>query len=241
METRTKSLNGVPTPSEHHLTFANDAERFAWIQENLYVPAVCDVLDSLGYRNQSMHHRLRPLDPNASTIIGRARTFRWMDTDYIDEEDPYGLEIEAMDSLGAGDVVVHSTDPAGTNAPWGELMSTVAQRNQAVGCICDSMIRDCRKIQALNFPVFYVGIRPLDSLGRGRVMAYDVPVRCGDVLVHPGELVFADFDGVVVVPKKVEETVLQQAYDKVTRENHSRRDLLKGDSLRTVFDRYQVL
>lgn len=241
METNTKSSNGRPSSSGDHLTFANDTDLFAWIRENLYVPVVCDVLDSLGYRNQSMHHRLRPLDPDASTIIGRARTLRWMDTDYVDEEDPYGMEIEVMDSLGAGDVVVHSTDPAGTNAPWGELMSTVAQRNRAVGCICDSMIRDCRKIMALKFPVFYTGIRPLDSLGRGRVMDYDVPVRCGDVLVHPGELVFADFDGIVVVPKKVEETVLQQAYDKATRENHSRRDLLKGDTLRTVFDRYKVL
>ena len=120
-------------------------------------------------------------------------------------------------------------------------MSTVARRNGAVGCICDSNIRDCRKIMAMGFPVFYAGIRPLDSLGRARVMAYDVPVRCGDVLVQPGELVFADFDGIVVVPRPVEEETLARAYDKVVKENLSRRDLLDGDSLRTVFDRHGVL
>ena len=222
-----------------HLT--NDAERFAWIREQLYVPAVCDVLDSLGFRDRAMHQRLRPLDPAHCTIVGRARTFRWMEADYVVENDPYGLEIAAMDALGPGDVVVHSTDAAGTNAPWGELMSTVAKRNGAIGCICDSNIRDCRKIIALQFPVFYAGIRPLDSLGRGRLMAYDVPVRCGDVLVHAGELVFADFDGVVVIPQPVEDETLARAHEKVSKENDSRRDLLRGDSLRTVFDRHGVL
>ncbi len=164
-----------------------------------------------------------------------------MDTDYVIDSDPYGLEITAMDSLGPNDVAVHSTDAAGTNAPWGELMSTVARRNGAVGCICDSNIRDCRKIIAMEFPVFHAGIRPLDSLGRGRVMAYDVPVRCGGVLVNPGELVFADLDGIVIVPRAAEDEVLSRAFVKVTKENDSRRDLLAGDSLRNVFDRHGVL
>jgi 4-hydroxy-4-methyl-2-oxoglutarate aldolase len=218
-----------------------DRERFQWIREHLYVPAVCDILDSLGHRQQAMHQRLRPLDPANCTIIGRARTFRWMEADYVIEEDPYGLEIEAMDSLKAGDVVVHSTDHAGTNAPWGELMSTVAKRNGAAGCICDSQIRDCRRIIAIGFPIFYQGIRPLDSMGRARVMAYDVPVRCGDVLVHPGELVYSDFDGVVVVPKAVEEEVLRLAAEKVGKENSSRQELIKGRSLRDVYNQFRVL
>lgn len=223
------------------LNFTSDAKRFAWIRRHLYVPAVCDVLDGLGCRDRAMHQRLRPLDPAHCVIVGRARTFRWMDTDYVVEKDPYGMEIEVMDSLKAGDVAVHSTDAAGTNAPWGELMSTIAQRNGATGCVCDSNIRDCRKIMTLKFPVFHAGIRPLDSMGRGKVMAYDVPVRCGDVLVHPGELVFADLDGVVVVPRAVEDEALALAHEKVTRETHSRRDLMRGDTLRAVYDRYGVL
>ncbi|WP_214649515.1 RraA family protein [Sphingobacterium mizutaii] len=217
-----------------------DEEKFNWIKENLYVAIVCDVLDILGYRNQAMHQRLRPLDPDQSVMVGRARTLRWMDTDYI-EDDPYDLEIEAVDSLKPGDVVVHSTDFAGTNAPWGELMSTIAKRNGAVGCVCDSLIRDCRKIMQMRFPVFHGGIRPLDSLGRGRVMAYDVPVRCGDVVVNPGELVFSDYDGIVVIPLGVENEVLNLAYEKVFKEDQSRIDLLKGDSLRTVYNKYGVL
>lgn len=221
----------------------NDAELFAFVKEHLYVAAVCDILDSLGFRNQAMHQRLRPLLPDMRNcgFVGRARTARWMETDYVMEEDPYGLEIEYMDSLKPGDVAVHSTDAGGTNAPWGELMSTIAKRNGAVGCICDSQIRDCVRIIDMNFPVYYAGIRPLDSMGRGRVMAYDVPVRCGEVLVHPGDLIFADFDGVVCIPARLEQEVVQAAKVKAGKENESRRELLMGRTLREVYDKYQVL
>jgi regulator of RNase E activity RraA len=120
-------------------------------------------------------------------------------------------------------------------------MSTIAKRNGVVGCVCDSQVRDCIKIIEMNFPVYYAGIRPLDSKGRALVVAYDVPVKCGDVLVNPGDIVYADFDGIVVIPQSVEKEVLQLAREKVTSENHSRRELLDGKSLREVYDKYQSL
>jgi 4-hydroxy-4-methyl-2-oxoglutarate aldolase len=223
--------------------FETDESIFSFIKEHLYVAAVCDMLDSLGYRNQTMHQRLRPLLPDIRNcgFVGRARTVRWMEVDYVVDDDPYGLEIEIVDDLRPGDVIVHSTDASGTNAPWGELLSTVAQLNGSVGCVCDSQIRDCARIIEMGYPVYYAGIRPLDSMGRGRVMAYDVPIRCGDVLVHPGELVFADYDGIVVIPRKVEQQVLELARDKAGKESLTRQELLKGRTLREVYDTYGVL
>jgi 4-hydroxy-4-methyl-2-oxoglutarate aldolase len=223
--------------------FETDIEIFEFVREHLYVAAVCDILDTLGHRNQALHQRLRPLLPDIKNcgFVGRARTVRWMETDYVDDDDPYGLEIAAVDSLRPGDVIVHSTDYAGTNAPWGELMSTVAKHNGAVGCVCDSQIRDCVKIIEMNFPVYYTGIRPLDSKGRGRVMEYDVPIRCGDVLVRPGELIFADYDGIVAIPGEVEQEVLRLAQERIGKENSTREALLRGESLRAVYDRYGVL
>ena len=222
--------------------FQSDEEIFSFVKKNLYVAAVCDMLDSLGHRHQAMHQRLRPLLPDRENcgFVGRARTVQWVEVAY-EPADPYRLEIELMDSLRPGDVAVHSTDFAGTNAPWGELMSTVAKRNGAVGCVCDSQIRDCVKIIHMGFPVYYAGIRPLDSKGRGMVTAYDVPIWCGDVLVPPQALVFADFDGVVVIPREVEQQVLKLAEEKVGKENLSRRDLLQGKTLREVYDTYGVL
>lgn len=220
-----------------------DHELFTFIKTHLYVAVVCDILDELGHRNQAMHQRIRPLlpDRNNCGFVGRARTVRWMETDYVVEADPYGLEIEFMDSLEPGDVAVHSTDAGGTNAPWGELMSTVALVRGAVGCVCDSQIRDCVRIIESGFPVYYAGIRPLDSKGRGRVMAYDVPVRCGEVLVRAGDIIFADFDGVVVIPRQIEEQVLGGAREKAGKENLSRKELLEGKTLREVFDRHGAL
>jgi len=225
------------------LSASGDAAIFALMKEKLYVAAVCDILDALGYRHQAMHPRLRPLLPDMKNcgFVGRARTLRWMETDYIVDDDPYGMEIEAVDSLGSGDVVVHSTDRSGKIAPWGELMTTVAKRNGAAGCVCDAFVRDCTRIIDLGFPVYCAGICPLDSKGRGRVMAYDVPVQCGDVVVQPGEIIFADYDGVVVIPREVEETVVQRALEKVEGENKTRLELQAGRTLREVYDKYGIL
>ena len=93
----------------------------------------------------------------------------------------------------------------------------------------------------MGFPVYYTGIRPLDSKGRAIVQAYDVPVRCGEVLVYPGDIIYADFDGIVVVPKTVEQEVFQKASEKVNNENLSRKELLSGKSLREVYDKYKAL
>jgi regulator of RNase E activity RraA len=97
------------------------------------------------------------------------------------------------------------------------------------------------KILELGFPAYYAGIRPLDSKGRGFMVACDVPVRCGEVLVKPRELVFADFDGIVVVPGDVEEEALRRAQEKVNRENLSRKELASGKTLCDVYNKYGVL
>jgi regulator of RNase E activity RraA len=219
-----------------------DFQNLNAIRQQLYVAAVCDILDEIGYRNQAMHHRLRPLLPDIRNcgFIGKARTLRWMETDHI-PDNPYAMEIAFMDSLKQADVIVHSTDSARTNAPWGELMSTVAKRNGAAGCVCDSQIRDCVKIIEMGFPVYYSGIRPLDSKGRAMVMAYDVPVKCGDVLVKTGDIIFADFDGIVVVPEELSEDVFKRAADKINSENLSRKELIEGRSLRDVYEKYHAL
>jgi 4-hydroxy-4-methyl-2-oxoglutarate aldolase len=223
--------------------FASDSDLFDFIRQHLYVAVVCDILDEMGHRNQAMHQRLRPLLPDMKNcgFIGRARTIEWIETDEIIEDNPYGLEIEAMDALTSGDVVVHSTDSNGTNAPWGELMSTIAKQKGVAGCVCDSQVRDCIRIIEMNFPVYYAGIRPLDSKGRGLVVGYDAPIQCGGVLVNRGDLIYADFDGIVVVPAAIENEVMQMAGEKVQSENLSRKELLAGKSLREVYDKYKAL
>jgi regulator of RNase E activity RraA len=138
-------------------------------------------------------------------------------------------------------VVVISTGGSKRNAPWGELLSTAALARGARGAVVDGLVRDVRRIEELGFPVFAAGIKPVDSKGRGIVIDLNVPVECAGVLVHPGDLVVADFDGVVVVPSGIVDDVLRVAKDKAGRENHSRAELLQGAYLRDVFDKYGVL
>ena len=146
-----------------------------------------------------------------------------------------------MDSLLPGEIAVVGTQKSVRNAPWGELLSTAARARGARGAIIDGLVRDVRKIEEIEFPVFATGVKPVDSMGRGIVTAYNVPVECGEVLVSPGDFVFADFDGIVVVPRDRVKEVIALAADKVQRENHSRRELLEGNYLRDVYNKYGVL
>ena len=208
-------------------------------EQHLYTAVVSDSLDQLGVRHQAMREYLRPL-PGAKSMAGWARTIQCADLYHI-PENPYGLEIEAVDSLLPGEVAVIGTHQSQRNAPWGELLSTASKARGARGAVVDGLVRDVKKIEELGFPVVAAGIKPVDSMGRGWVTGYNIPVECGEVIVHPGDFVFADIDGVVVVPKAMVKEVLDLAADKVKRETSSRDELMRGAYLRDVFAKYGVL
>lgn len=218
---------------------AADVELFEHIERNLYTAVLADSLDELGFRQQAMRETIRPLSPDL-VFAGWARTISCMDV-YHTCENPYELEIEAIDSLIPGEIAVVATGDSKRNAPWGELLSTAAMTRGARGAVIDGLVRDVKKIQSLGFPVFATGIKPVDSRGRGIVVDYNVPVECQGVRVTPGDLVVADYDGVVVVPAAAVTEAVRMATEKVSRENHSRQELMNGALLRQVYDKYGVL
>jgi 4-hydroxy-4-methyl-2-oxoglutarate aldolase len=219
---------------------SSETETFKLIREKLYTPVVSDVLDGLGFRNQAMRHDIRPLHPDF-IVVGRARTLLWVNTYQDIKPNPYLNEIKAIDDLKPGDVSVHSTDYSWNIAPWGELLSTASHMRGSTGTIVDAVVRDVKKILSLGFPTFARGIKPLDSCGRGFVTDFDCPVQCGDVRVESGDLIFGDFDGIMVIPKAVEEETIRKALEKVESENHTRDELLKGNLLADVYAKYGVL
>lgn len=218
---------------------AEDIELFERVQRNLYTAVIADALDELGAHEQAMREYLRPVSPEGK-FVGWARTIVCRDVYYI-PPDPYSLEIEAVDSILPGEVVAVSTGESKRNAPWGELLSTAALARGARGAVIDGLVRDVNKIQALGFPLFAAGIKPVDSKGRGLVVDYNVPAQCGGVVVNPGDLVVGDFDGVVVIPAHLLDDTLRIAMDKVVKENHTRKELLEGAYLTDVYARYGVL
>src|SRR5208337_590943 len=110
------------------------------------------------------------------------------------------------------------------NAPRGELLSTAARVRGARGAVIDGLVRDVRKIQQLGFPVFARGIKPVDSKGRGTIIDYNVPIECAGARVSPGDLIFADYDGVIAIPADVLPEVVRLATAKAEKEDGSRAD-----------------
>ena len=201
-----------------------------------------DIVDSLGLKRRAMRPFVRPLD-EAQVMVGRARTGLYMPAYALrDGENPYEIEIALVDDLQPQEVVVLACNgPTERIAPWGELLTTAAQVRGAAGCVTDGLVRDVRQIRAMHFPVFHGGIGPLDIKGRARMVERDVRVECGGVSIDPGDLVFGDVDGVVVIPRSHEHAVMDLALEKVRGEDNTRDALLQGESLANVFKRLGIL
>jgi regulator of RNase E activity RraA len=211
------------------------------IRKHLFVALLSDTLDGLGYRNQAMSCRIRPLD-DALVLVGRARTGLYREVFHVDpRKNPYELEIALIDDLKPGEVAVLACGKSGRIAPWGGLLTTASIARGAAGCVTDGLVRDIKATRKLRFPVFHGGIGPLDSKGRGEVAAIDVPVECGGVLVSPGDLIVGDADGVVSIPRAIEKEALTRAFDKAEKESRTEAALRRGEKLADVFRRFGVL
>jgi 4-hydroxy-4-methyl-2-oxoglutarate aldolase len=212
------------------------------VGKTLYAAVLSDVLDSMGLPRQAMRPFIRPIDP-ACTLFGRVRTglFEPRDGERAGEH-PYDVEIALIDDLKPGDVAVLACGgPTESIVPWGELLTTAARARGAVGAVTDGLMRDARTITRMQFPVFHGGYRPLDSKGRGKMVARDTEVECGGVTVRSGDLVFGDQDGVVIIPQAFAETVVARAVEKIQSENTTRNELRAGTTLADVFRRHGTL
>jgi 4-hydroxy-4-methyl-2-oxoglutarate aldolase len=211
------------------------------IGERLFASVLSDCLDQLGWRDQALPSRIRPLD-EARVMVGRARTAAFMEVYHIEPgANPYELEIALIDSLKPGEIPVFACSNPARVAPWGELLSTASRARGAAGAVMDGCVRDIKGIKAMAFPVFHGGIAPLDSKGRGKIMAIDVPIECAGVAVSPGDLVFGDADGIVFIPRRIEADVLRLAFEKVSGERQTLKELERGDTLGDVFARHGIL
>jgi 4-hydroxy-4-methyl-2-oxoglutarate aldolase len=207
--------------------------------ERLYPAVVADCLDKVGLRDNVMSPDIRPLFPDARAA-GFAFTVHAVESEAVPEDpaDNYRNELLAVDALREGDVMVVSTV---RRSVWGELLATAARYRGTRGIVIDGFTRDSKALIAMQFPTFITGIQCQDSLGRVDVADLEVPIQCGGVTVRPGDLVLADFDGVVVVPVECADEVLTLAERKVSDENQMRARLAGGAVVSEAFRKYQVL
>ena len=209
------------------------------MRESLYSAVVCDALDGLGYRHQSPRVPLRPYTVEG-ILVGRCKTTLWADMYHVDPN-PYELELQAVDECQVDDVLIAAADGSMNSGIWGELLSTAASNQGCVGAIVDGAVRDVRKMKQMEFTVYARGTCIYDSQNRQRVIDINVPVEIDGVVFGPGDLVFADDDGVVVVPQAIEQEALRHAWEKVHAENITRDAIRDGMKATEAYEKYGVL
>ena len=200
---------------------------------------VSDALDTIGRPGRCLGPKLVPLQPGTH-LVGRAFPVTIVRVDRRPEVPYVGL-LRALDAIGGDDVYVVSSGGAPDVSLWGELLSTIAIARRAVGAVCDGYVRDAALIRALDFPVFAHGTMPLDINGRFEAIAHGLPVTIDGVEIATGELVVADDDGVVVVPRELEQEVVDAAMAKVVAEDGFRNDVAAGMLPSRAFEIHRLL
>ncbi len=226
--------------------YADDQELFALLKSKLFTAVVGDVLDQLGYFRQFLPAGIKPLNDD-SILVGRAMPV--LEADITDDnqnsfgalaDKPFGLMLEALDSLKKGDIYV-ATGASLEYALWGELMATRAQVLKANGAVLDGYIRDTRSILKLDFPCFGRGSYAQDQGPRGKVIDFNVEVDINGISVKPGALLFGDCEGVIVIPQEVEKETIKLSLEKVQMENKVADAIKNGMSTCEAFATFGVM
>ena len=202
----------------------------------LYTGAVSDVLDRLGHRNQTLPHYIMPLTLEMA-VAGPAFTGQGYPVADVGNDDS-DTRIRMLESIQPGTVSVWSSAGHFESAHWGEIMSNAARERGCTGAVVDGGLRDTRFILKMGFPVFCRFRCSASSIGRWEIKEWMVPITIGETIIHPGDFVFGDADGVVIIPKALTIEVLQKTEEIVQRENEMRAELAKGITVSEVYRRY---
>lgn len=225
----------------------SDEELFALVQRELFTCVVGDVMDKLQLQHQFLPPQIRPLAQDM-VVIGRAMPVLSVDV-FAEKisgsanklmEKSFGLMLEALDDLRANEVYV-STGSSPRNALWGELMSTRARKLGSAGAVLNGYVRDTKGILKMGFATFGFGSYGQDSAPRYKVVDFRIPVEIGAVRVRPGDIVFGDIDGVLVVPADAETEVFGRAFEKARGEKLVRKSIEQGSSAVEAFEKYGIM
>ena len=201
---------------------------------------VADVLDTMGLPDQGLAAEFAPYPQTASRLAGWAYTIRGQMTPYALGGDPE--KMQACKGLAPGQVSVWSGNGEGI-CYFGELIAIGMKERGAVGALVDGGIRDVRWIGELGFPVYARYRTPVQSIGRWKVNAWQIPVHLRGattrwVRVEPGDMVLADDDGAIVVPRGVARAVLAEAERLTKKEVEIRRELKAGLTLDQALEKF---
>lgn len=228
------------------ISWNNDDELFALMKEHLYSAVIGDILDKMLYLHQFLPYRVQPLKDHM-VVAGRAMPV--LEADAFEDlsngqnevmKQPFGLMLEALDDLKKNEVYI-CTGSSPSYALVGELMCTRMKILGAAGAVVNGFHRDTTGILELDFPCFSYGRYAQDQAPRGKVIDFRVPIEIEGVRVRPGDIVFGDLDGVLVIPKEVEEEVIIRAYEKATGEKTVGDAIRNGMGAKAAFTKYGIM
>jgi len=221
-------------------SWSNDSELFQMMRKDLFSAVLGDVMDTMGLTHQFLSPQVKPITDDM-VLAGRAMPVLEEDIFIGGAEEPFGLMFDALDDLKSNEIYLATGAPP-NYALWGGLMSTRAKILGAAGAVLDGYHRDTPEILELGFPCFSMGSYAQDQGVRGKVVQYRCRVKTlNRVLVEPGDIVFGDLDGVVIVPQTKEQEIIEAAVDKVYGENKVREAIEKGVSSKDAFQQYGIM
>jgi regulator of RNase E activity RraA len=220
------------------MLYSSDAELFRLMEDTLYSPVVGDILDLLGLFHQFLPQPIQPI-LTTMRIAGRAMPVQITDA-WGKQEFPFGRMTEALDQIQPHEIYV-VTGGSQNCAAWGEIMTATAKTRGGAGAIVDGFHRDTPRVLEQEWPVFSRGRFAQDAGVRSKVVDFRCPVEIGGVFINPGDLIFGDLDGVVVVPQAVEREVVTRAVEKARAEKVVRKDIEGGLSSTEAFRKYGIL
>ena len=141
-----------------------------------------------------------------------------------------------VDQLGEDEIYVLVTRGDYNCAVFGELFATAVNARKGAGVLLDGYARDVKALKEMKFPLFYKGRDVRTSKGRCEINECQIPVILDGVTIRPGDYIFGDIDGVIVIPKEVAEEVIRQAAETVEKENEVRTRLLNGSTLQKAYE-----
>lgn len=174
------------------------------------VASVSDALEQIAGKKMYMTHRMRPIFQ--TRFAGYALTVSLKKEANHDPDALKGM-LHAIDTGGPNSVYVMVLEDGNDIAGIGGLMGTAMAARNFSGAVIDGGVRDTAYLQKIGFPVYALGVVPSTSVGHYRFAGADIPVICDGVPVSPGDIIAADPDGVVVVPKAIAPQVLKLAQD----------------------------
>ncbi len=176
--------------------------------EQLYTGAISDVLREFCLLDQALPGHLQPLRPER-TVAGLAFTVKSAPNVQISGE--MAFRTEMLTHLQEDHLVVWDTSNDQKATLWGGVMTATAHGMKVRGAVIDGGIRDTHQILEKDFPVFYKHRIPNGSLGRCLITHYEIPIKLGDTVIKPGDVIMGDIDGVLCVPRDLAYEVLVRA------------------------------